>query len=164
MYVPIENIVVDGIYAEGCHSTVRILSHGEPVNNVVIRNVFGSYYTYTIGLTKYHGPEDERGRIDNVVIENLFASSTQGTADVKGGRRPIVWVQKGLDVDGLSISNANRVEKTNPTPFLTVEEGASVKNLRLRDISQRSELGVEIPFIQFEGEVDVKVEENLSNR
>jgi polygalacturonase len=163
LYGPIENIYVDGIYAEGAHSAVRILSHGEPIKNVSIRNVFGSYYTYSIGITKYHGGDDERGKIENVTIENLFASLSEGTADVKGGKRPIVWVQKGLDVDGLCISGARRVEKCFPNPFLIIEENTKVKNLRLRDISQRSELGVPIPLIQLDGEVELNLEENLTN-
>ena len=126
-------------------------------------SVFGSYYTYCIGITKYHGGDDERGKIENVTIENLFASLSEGTPDVKGGKRPILWVQKGLDVDGLSVSNARRVEKCFPNPFLIVEENMTVKNLRLRDISQRSELGTPIPLMQLDGVVELTAEENLSN-
>ena len=163
LYGPIENIVVDGIYSEGSHSAVRILSHGVPVKNVTIRNVFGSYYTYCIGLTKYHGGDDERGKIENVTLENLFAVTCKGTVDVEGGKRPIIWVQKGLDVDGLSIYNARRVEKCYPTPFLTVDENVTIKNLRLRDILQKSELGEPIPFLQIDGEVEIVAEENLNN-
>ena len=163
LYGPIENIVVDGIYSEGSHSAIRILSHGVPVKNVTIRNVFGSYYTYCIGLTKYHGGDDERGKIENITIENLFAETCTGTVDVEGGKRPIIWVQNGLDVDGLSIYNARRVEKCYPTPFLTVDENVTVKKLRLRDISQKSELGELIPFLQIDGEVEIVTKENLTN-
>ena len=134
-----------------------------PVKNVTIRNVFGSYYTYCIGLTKYHGGDDERGKIENITIENLFAETCTGTVDVEGGKRPIIWVQKGLDVDGLSIYNARRVEKCYPTPFLTVDENVTVKKLRLRDISQKSELGELIPFLQIDGEVEIVTKENLTN-
>ncbi|MBQ8880388.1 MAG: hypothetical protein IJY69_06095 [Clostridia bacterium] len=163
LYGPIENIVVDGIYSEGSHSAVRILSHGVSVKNVTIRNVFGSYYTYCIGITKYHGNDDERGKIENVSIENLFAVTCEGTADVAGGKRPIIWVQKGLDVDGFSISNARRIEKSYPTPFITIEENATVKNLRLRDIYQKSELNATIPMMEINGTVEISARENLMN-
>jgi polygalacturonase len=163
LYGPIENIVVNGIYSYNSHSAVRILSHGESVKNVTIRNVFGSYYTYCIGITKYHGGDAERGKIENISIENLFAITCAGTADVIGGKRPIIWVQKGLDVDGLSITNARRIEKSYPTPFLTVDEGVTVKNLRLRDIYQKSELGYSIPLLEINGDVEISVQENLTN-
>ena len=164
LYGPIENIVVDGIMAEGSHSAVRLLSHGFPVKNVTIRNVFGSYYVYCIGLTKYHGGDDERGVMENIVIENVSACACEGTADVKGGRYPVLWVQKCLDVDGLSISNVRRIEKTYPTPLFKVDEMATVKNLRLRDIYQKNELGEETPFMKIDGEVEITVKENLQEK
>ena len=161
LYGPIENILVDGIFTEGSHSAVRLLSHGLPIKNVTIRNVFGSYYVYCIGLTKYHGGEEERGVMENIVIENVAACACEGTKDVKGGRYPVLWVQKGVDVEGLSITNVHREEKTYPTPLFKVDEGATVKNLRLRDIYQKNRLGSPVPFMCIEGEVKDCVQENL---
>ncbi|MBE5752055.1 MAG: hypothetical protein E7357_06540 [Clostridiales bacterium] len=161
LYGPIENILVDGIFAEGSHSAVRLLSHGLPIKNVTIRNVFGSYYVYCIGLTKYHGGEEERGVMENIVLENITACACEGTVDVKGGRYPVLWVQKGVDVEGLSITNVHREEKTYPTPLFKVDEGATVKNLRLRDIYQKNKLDTPVPFIQIDGEVEYTAKENL---
>ena len=161
LYGPIENILVDGIYAEGSHSAVRLLSHGLPIKNVTIRNVFGSYYVYCIGLTKYHGGEEERGVMENIVLENISACACEGTADVKGGRYPVLWVQKGVDVEGLSITNVHREEKTYPTPLFKVDEGATVKNCRLRDIYQKNLLGSPVEFIKIDGEVTYTAKENL---
>lgn len=161
LYGPIENILVDGIFAEGSHSAVRLLSHGLPLKNITIRNVYGSYYVYCIGLTKYHGGEEERGVMENIVIENVSARACEGTVDVKGGRYPVLWVQKGLDVEGLSISNVHREESTYPTPLFKVDEGATVKNLRLRDIYQKNKLDESVPFMKMEGEIKDCVKENL---
>ena len=161
LYGPIENILVDGIFAEGSHSAVRLLSHGLPIKNVTIRNVFGSYYVYCIGLTKYHGGEEERGVMENIVLENISACACEGTADVKGGRYPVLWVQKGVDVEGLSITNVHREEKTYPTPLFKVDEGATVKNCRLRDIYQKNLLGSPVEFIKIDGEVAYTAKENL---
>lgn len=163
LYGPIEDILVDGIFADGSHSAVRLLSHGLPVKNITIRNVYGSYYTYCIGLTKYHGGEEERGYMENIVIENVVACTCEGTVDVKGGRRSVIWVEKGLDVTGLSIVNVHRDEHTYPTALFKLDEGAMVKNLRLRDIYQKSYLDAPVEFIKIEGEIDGKIEENLIN-
>jgi hypothetical protein len=40
LYGPIENVVIDGIYAEKSHSAVRLLSHGIPVKNIKISIIF----------------------------------------------------------------------------------------------------------------------------
>lgn len=161
LYGPVENIVVDGIFAEHAHSAVRLLSHGLPVKNISIRNIYGSYYTYCIGLTKYHGGEEERGIMKNILIENVVASASEGTADVKGGHYPLLWVQKGLDVDGLSIQNVEREEKNHPTPLFKVDEGATVQNLRLCNIRQKSELQEKIPLLVLEGDIQISEQKNI---
>ena len=163
LYGPIENITIDGIYSEHSHSAVRLLSHGVPVKNIKISNVYGSYYVYCIGITKYHGGDDERGYMKNIIIENVAASACAGTADVRGGRYPLIWVQRGLDIDGLSISNVEREEKVWRTPLLKVDEGATVKRLRLRDINQRSLIGSPVPLLVLDGETQITSMENVVN-
>ncbi len=122
---------MDGIFAEGAHSAIRLLSHGLPVKNITIRNVFGSYYVYCIGLTKYHGGDEERGVMENIVIENVSACACKGTVDVSGGYYPVLWVQKGVDVEGLSISGVHREERTYPTPLFKLDEGGDGKEFAL---------------------------------
>ena len=152
LYGPIENIVVDGIFAEHCHSAVRLLSHGIPLRNVHICNVFGSFYTYCIGLTKYHGGPEERGVMQNVSIENVFACASVGTEDVKGGQHPFLWVQSGLDVETLTITNVHRDEKTYPTPFFRLDEGARVENLSISNVTQKHTLDAPPPFLEILGD------------
>lgn len=152
LYGPIENILVDGIFAEHCHSAVRLLSHGLPVKNVTVRNVFGSFYTYCVGLTKYHAGET-RGIMKNICIENVAAAASEGTKDVWGGNFPFIWVEKGLDVEDLRISRVVREEKTYPTPMLKIDEGAVVKGLWLSDLHQKSLLASPVALTDIGGEV-----------
>lgn len=161
LYGPIENILVDGIKGYGAHSAVRLLSHGVPVKNITIRNVEGSYYVYAIGLTKYHGGEDERGIMQNITIENVTACACEGTKDVMGGYYPFLWIQKGLDVENLMVNNVKREEKTFPTPFFKLDEGATVKNLTLKNLYQKNSLGLPIDFIVLDGKVDGITKDNL---
>ena len=163
LYGPIENIVVDGIFAEGSHSAVRLLSHGIPVKNIKISNVYGSYYVYCIGLTKYHGGDSDRGNMKNIIIENVSACACEGTKDVAGGNYPFIWVEKGLDIDGLSINNISREEKTYKTPLLKIDSGAKVKKLRLSDIYQKSYLDGEVPLLAIDGETEILKKENIIN-
>ena len=160
-YGPIENVIIDGLWAEHCHSAVRLLSHGEPVRNVTIKNVFGSYFKYCIGLTKYHGGEEERGVMENISIENIAACNCDGTEDMVGLQRPIVWIQKGVDVENMSVFHVLRKEKEGFAPLFLLEEGASVKRLRLVDITQKNNTGRELDFIKLDGEATDITKEHL---
>ena len=154
LYGPIENIVVDGIYSEHCHSAVRLLSHGIPIKNITIRNVFGSYYVYCIGLTKYYGGPEERGIMENITIDGVAAHTCAGTKDVPGGRTPLIWVQDGLDIKGLQIKNVYREEKEYPTPLFQIDPTAKVKRLILDNLVQKSSPDISVPFLLMDGEVE----------
>ena len=163
LYGPIENIVVDGIFAERSHSAVRLLSHGIPVKNIKIANVYGSFYVYCIGITKYSGGEADRGYMKNIIIENVAACACEGTKDVPGGNFPFIWVEKGLDIDGLSIKDISREEKTYKTPLLKIDNGSKVEKLRLSDIYQKSYLDEKVPLLVFDGEAEISTKENIDN-
>ena len=163
LYGPIENIVVNGIFAEHCHSAVRLLSHGLPIKNIHISNVFGSYYVYCIGITKYWGGDEERGVMKNIVIDNVFVSGSEGTEDVKGGYCPLIWVQGGLDIDNLALTNVFRNEKILTTPFIQVDTGSRIENFVLNNVTQKSDTGKKTPFVIIDGEVVNLVKNNLSD-
>ncbi|MBQ1210707.1 MAG: hypothetical protein IIX68_02750 [Clostridia bacterium] len=153
-YGPIDNVVVDGLHAEKCHSAVRLLSHGLPIRNVTVRNLTGSYYVYCIGLTKYHGGPDERGVMENIVFENVDACSCSGTPDVGGDGYPFIWVQDGVDVRNLQFRHVRREETERPKPFLQIDKEATVNGLVLDDLLQINHLDVPIPFLQLNGRID----------
>lgn len=153
LYGTIDNIVIDGIFAEHSHSAVRLLSHGLPVRNISIRNIFGSYYVYCIGLTKYHGGEDERGVMKNITIENVFACACDGTADVGGGNYDFIWVQKGLDVENLKIDTVFRDETTFATSTIKIDNDATVNGFTINNIVTNNATGKELRPIVIEGKV-----------
>ena len=99
----------------------------------------------------------------NIIIENVSACACEGTKDVAGGNYPFIWVEKGLDIDGLSISNISREEKTYKTPLLKIDSGAKVKKLRLSDIYQKSYLDGEVPLLAIDGETEILKKENIIN-
>lgn len=148
---PIENIAVDGIFAENCHSAVRLLSAETPVKNISINNVFGSYYVYCITISKYIDINGNRGKFSNVTINNVFASFCEGTKDVVGNYYAFIQIDKELDVENLSISNVFRDEKVCFTPTIGVYADTVVKNLSLHNVRQSSPDGTDMPFIKNDG-------------
>ena len=159
-YGPIENVVIDGIYADNTHSAIRLLSHGEPIRNIKISNVFATCYKYAIGLTKYHGGPEERGVYENISIDNVTVANCEGTLDVHGAQAPI-YVQSYLDVNGLSITNVHRRETYSNEPTLYIYEGTKVNNLVLKNVTLYNDTEKEIKPYVIDGEVENFIEENV---
>ena len=159
LYGPVKNITVDGIYADGCHSAVRLLSRGLPVENIKISNIYGSFYTYCVGITKYYGGEG-RGVIRNVHIDGISAAACVGTKDVSGGNFPFIWVESGLDIDMLRIENVMRRESTYPTPTVKIDSGAVIDRLIMNNIITENLMGKDFEPIVIEGKIGER-RENL---
>jgi len=163
LYGPIKNITIDGIFAEHSHSAVRLLSHGIPLENIKISNVFGSYYVYCIALTNYYVKEGEYGIMKNIIIDNVAASKCEGTKDVKGDKYPFIWIERNINVDGFSLSNVERYEDFSANPLLKIDANVNVRRMRLSNIYQKSLLGEKIPLLKNDANSEILTEENLIN-
>lgn len=133
---PIEDIQIDGIYSQDCHSAVRLLSKGSPVTNVSISHVFGTYHQYCIGFTKFVHKSQSDGIFRNISINNVFASKATRYEYYKlgGTQKPFIWMEQGIHVSNLSISNIYRDEREIAVPTVGVDKGATITNLSLRHV------------------------------
>lgn len=160
---PITDIDIDGIYADYCHSAVRILSAPEPVRRVTIRNVHGNFYCYTVGLTHYF-PGNPRGTFEDIVIEDIFAAKAEVPKETGGGayRHPmeIIHTQGPIDVKNLIVQRVYRTEKTIPAATIGIAKDAVVDNLIFRDSRMVNELDCPIKAFNIRGKLDNLVCEN----
>ena len=159
---PITDIEVDGVHAEYCHSAVRILSAGAEIRRVSVRNVFGNFYTYAVGLTHFY-PKKPRGKFEDILIENVFAAKALSPDDIGVRSRvkyPLVWVEGPVDVGNLSVRNFRRDEKTVPVASIRIDPEAVVRRLTVRDCRMNNMLEQEIPFVERLGKVDCLTCEN----
>ena len=150
---PIDNIVVDGIWAEGSHSAVRLLSYKTPVTNIRISNIFGTYYVYCINISKYHGTPEDRGIYENIVIDNVCASICPGTADVPGNYEPLIVVKPELRISSLVLSNIYRKESVCPTPTIGIGRDTEIGSLTVRNARQQNLTGKPFPFLSSAAEI-----------
>ena len=159
---PITDIEIDGIHAEYCHSAVRILSAGAEIRRVSVRNVFGNFYTYAVGLTHFF-PQKPRGTFEDIVIENVFAAKALAPEDIGVRSRvnfPLVWLQGPIDAGSVTIRNFARTEKTVPVATIRVDNEATVRRLTVRDCRMANELKEPIFFVENLGKVETLVCEN----
>jgi hypothetical protein len=154
---PISHISIDGIFARDCHSAVRLLSDRYPVTDVHIQNVFGTFYVYTITLSKYYN-KAERGHYDRIVINNIHAAKAANNpvyckTDEFMGRQPIIYVEGNLHVGNLSIYDVHRVEENIPVATIIVGSGTVVEALTIANVSVENRLGKPFPLLVNDGNI-----------
>lgn len=163
----ITNIEIDGLFAENCHSAVRLLAVDEQIRNVTVSNVFGTYYQYCIGLTK-HYPGEATGCFDGIVLQSIHASKSE--------RRPIqeahmsnknhhfsfLWIQGGAPIGSLTVRDLHRREYVNPVPTISIEGGTTVKNLAVYGLTEENYTDSPMPTIVNRARIERLVTDCLS--
>ena len=137
----ITNIEIDGVFAENCHSAVRFLTVNHKREHITVSNVYGSYYQYCIGFTKFY-PGETTGSFDAIILENIHASKSKRLPiqEAHMGRHknyhfPFIWFQKDTRIGQVSIHHLHRREYVNPIDTIRIEEGTQIDVLRIDDIS-----------------------------
>lgn len=152
----ISDILVQNLYAENCHSAVRLLAINEPINNVKISGVKGTYYQYCIGISKFYDVPVTEG-FDNIEIENVFASKAPRTPEVfpytDSYVYPLIWIQDNVMVKKVKIKNLYRKERVTAIPTIYIGQNTPVEELNLDNIKQENLLNVSFPLIHNKGSI-----------
>lgn len=155
---PITDIVIDGLYAEDCHSAVRLLAIHEEMKNIHITNVFGTYYQYCIGISKFYRVDPTNG-FDAITIDNVYASKAIRYADrypYANAPRiyPLIWIQDGVIVKNLDIRSVHRREKNVPIELLYIGNCFKpIERITVSDMTAENETDKPIPMIVNAGHV-----------
>ena len=142
----ITNIVIDGIYAENCHSAVRLLTVKDAVRNIRISNVFGTYYQYCIGFTKYYKGETT-GIFDAIVLDNISAakSKRQPIQEMHLGDKsyvfPFIWLQEDTHYGTLTINGVHRREYAENIDTIHVGDDVIAGRIVIRDVTLENHTG-----------------------
>lgn len=160
---PITNILIDGLFAETCHSAVRLLTVADDMRNIHITNVYGTYYQYCIGITKYY-PGETTGVFDAITLDHIYASKAYGEGIHpywKGCVYPFVYIQEETKVTNLKIADVRRDEYVLPIDTIWIGERATVDNLILDNIVTENHTGEPMPFFTNLGQVNGLTATNL---
>ena len=163
---PITHIEVDGIFCEGCHSAVRLLTRLNRVEHIHIHNVHGSFYQYCVGFTDLDKsvPGDYIGYFNNILLENFHISKAPRIPihHKDGmGHFPMIWFEDGTSYGNIIVRNINREERVNDIPLVTAEKTTKVDYLKLEDIVQQDSQ-IEIPaMVMLRGTINKLSTESL---
>lgn len=162
----ITNIEIDGLFAENCHSAVRLLAVQQNIEHITISNVFGTYYQYCIGFTKFY-PGETTGCFDAITLNNIHASKAKRMpiqeihmGNEKDYHFPFVWIQGETKVKTLSVNGLYRREYENPVATIQIDEKAEVDNLVLECISLNNHMSSEVKLIVNNGSIKNLVKSN----
>ena len=145
----ITDLDIDGVYADYCHSAVRLLSNGTNVKRITIRNVHGNFYTYAVGFTHYF-PQRPRGVFDDIVVEDVFAAKVFLPEEIGVNSRvkfqPIQF-QGPIDCGTITLRNLSRDERNIPVETIGIDPKATIRHLTVRDCKMVNRMEVPIRFI-----------------
>jgi len=136
---PITHVTVDGLYAEDCHSAVRLLSRTCPVKHIHITNVHGTFFQYCIGIT-HHTDMPDKGDYEGITLDNIYASKAPiipayNKWDAPGALTfPIIYIEDRLRIRTLKIADLRRIEHTIPIPTISIGEKTEIDGLILDNI------------------------------
>lgn len=160
---PITNIEIDGLFAENCHSAVRLLTVSDDIKNIHISNVYGTYYQYCLGLTKYY-PGETTGVFDGITFDNVNASKALRD-DVYPWPDsyvfPFIYIQNDTYTKNLKIENLYREEYNIVTPTIDVGVNAVVENMIVENVVLNSHMDKEIPVLNNDGTIKKLYFENI---
>jgi hypothetical protein len=138
---------------------VRLLTVKNAVEKIHIADVYGTYYQYCIGLTKFY-PGPTTGYYDAVTLDNICASKAE-MKDVycKQGMMafPFIYIQEETVVKNVKIHTLHRREQFVPIETVFVGEKAVVDTLILENVTAENHTDEVMPFFVNNGTVDTLV-------
>ena len=153
---PIEDIVIENIMAENCHSAVRLLSSCSPVRRINISRVFGTYYQYCVAFSKYFRKGDGNpGVYEDIAIKDCCVSKAERNVDFYKNSYvyPLFWFESETYSKNVTFRDISRVEKTTDVPMIRLEKDAKIENLTFDNVRQESELFPELVLVDNLGEI-----------
>ena len=111
---PITDVEIEDLQSEGCHSAVRLLSTGAPVERISIRNIRGTYWQYAIGFTHFFRDRPQTGLFRDISISDVRVAKVPAPDDYpwreSAAKTPLFFYDanisiSNLSVDGMEIEN-----------------------------------------------------------
>ncbi len=147
---PITNIEIDGIFAEDCHSAVRLLTVKNPVEKITISNVYGTYYQYVVGFTRFHNYDGE-GYFDAITLDKIYASkAVRHSVYCKEGMYvfPIIFMEAGVYLKNVKVSNLHRREENTSVYTIGLKKDVKTEQLILDNVTTENGTGEQMPLLR----------------
>lgn len=162
----ITDIEIDGLFAENCHSAVRLLTVSDQIERIHISNVFGTFYQYGIGLTKYY-PGETTGSFEDISIDHIYISKAPRPErfpfpDCKA--LPLIYLASEIRAGQVKISDVYRRETCLPVETIYIGRNTEIRSLLLDHIISEDCNGEQVPLLYNRGSVDLLEMNHINER
>ena len=134
----IEDIDIDGVYCENGYTGVRLLSRGDTLRNVTVRNIHGQFRFYAVSFTHHYPLRDDMPiLLENIHISDVYASKSGGPGRSQS-HGALIWFESGIHARNVTVEHVFRKER-NPdsnAPTIRISKDADIQGLIIRDIRQ----------------------------
>lgn len=132
---PINDIYVEDLYCEGGYTAVRLLSCGDPLTNVTVKNIKGSYRYNAVSFT-HHNVHEGECFIDNVEIDGVEVSKVD-----TDNSYALFWFAEGTHTGKVTLRNIRRNEdKPCVSNTVRIDPNTTVESLTMENVTQNGPL------------------------
>lgn len=142
---PIRDILVEGIQAADAYTFIRLLSVNQPIEDITVRRLRGSFRMHGINLNNWRFPKGV-GAIRRVRFEDIDLTKTQAATSAPA------FVKVSLDVDDVEFQCLHRGQATHPEAKTLVIDNAH--DLEMVMNGQSSAIRADGGFVLAEGSID----------
>ncbi len=146
---PITDVDIDGVFIDGGHNGIRILSRASRVDRVFIRNVQGTFSKYGFFISPAWRPG---GNLGNITFENIDLRPLEPDF----GPLPFVFLVQG-NVEQLTLRNIRSHLPVDSRPVVWVQPSSDIGVFRVDGMSlyQTNPHAAQTPAIQVDGHIDL---------
>jgi hypothetical protein len=136
---PIEDIAVDGLFAEDGWTAVRMLSAGSPIRRVNIRNIHGTYRYNVVSFSDYRLHPGEPSLFEDITLRDIRCAKSRRGLDGNPPAGPVwhgfapFYLWGKARVRNLTIDSYSRVEQQQACDDIHIEPEVVVDGMTLRD-------------------------------
>ncbi len=132
---PINDVYVEDLYCEGGYTAVRLLSCGDPLTNVTIKNVRGSYRYNAVSFT-HHNVHEGECWIDNVTVDGVECSKVDADNSYA-----LFWFAEGTRTGKVTLRNIHRSEdRPSVANTVKIDPNTTVDYLTMENVTQSGPL------------------------
>ena len=146
---PITDVDIDGVFIDGGHNCIRILSRVSRIDRVSIRNVQGTFTKYGFFISPGWRPG---GNLGNITFENIDMRPLEPDF----GPLPFVFLVQG-NIEQLTLRNIRSHLPVDSRPLVWTQPSSDIGVLRIDGISlyQTNPHAAQTPAIQVDGHIDL---------